>query len=107
MLFYSKGDLMSIEIEIKQRCKKYRELTKSSLKEIKISVQKTGSFYEIVKDFISMTENYLSDGEYYEKQQKYDIALASYSYAHAWLDALARMGLIDTNNNYKKFTLYK
>jgi hypothetical protein len=37
-----------------------------------------------------MTNNYLNDGKYYREKGELLIALASFSYAHAWLDAGVR-----------------
>ena len=92
---------------LKERTEKYRLLTEKALKKAKICVPENSALYEIAKDFISMAENYLKDGKYYENKKEQDIALASYAYAHAWLDACARLGLVDVKNDSKLFTLYK
>jgi len=89
------------------RCNKYRQLTEKALKKAKICVPKNSALYVIAQDFRQMTENYLKDGKYYENKGDLDIALASYAYAHAWLDASARLGLIDVKNDSELFTLYK
>ncbi len=93
--------------ELIKRCEKYRNLTKKALKKAKLVIPENSALYDISKDFIEMAKNYLSDGEHYQKQGKYDIALASFAYAHAWLDASARIGFIDVKKDNKLFTLYK
>lgn len=93
--------------ELILRCNKYEKLTKKALKKAKICVTKDSALYFIAKDFIDMSERYLKDGQYYKNQKKYDIALASFSYSHAWLDASARLGIIDVKKDDKLFTLYK
>ncbi|PIU02971.1 MAG: DUF357 domain-containing protein [Candidatus Diapherotrites archaeon CG09_land_8_20_14_0_10_32_12] len=93
--------------ELILRCKKYLALSKKALKLVKISVAKTGSLYKVAEDFQNMAKNYISDGEYQLKIGNHDIALASFSYAHAWLDAGARLGIFEVKGNTKLFTLYK
>ncbi len=93
--------------ELKQRCKKYKLLTEKALKKAKISVPKDSALYFIAKDFIDMAERYYKDGNYYLEKREFTIALASFSYAHAWLDASARLGLTDVKNDHKLFTLFK
>ncbi len=92
---------------LKERCKKYRLLTEKAIKKSKIVLPINSAMYQIANDFINMAKDYLSDGKYYEKKENYDIALASYAYAHAWLDASARIGFTDVKNDNKLFTLYK
>jgi len=89
------------------RTNKYEKLTEKALKKAKICVPKESALYVIAKDFLDMSKRYLDDGKYYKSKDKYDIALASFSYAHAWLDSCARLGLIDVNKDYVLFTLYK
>lgn len=93
--------------DLKERCKKYKLLTQKALKKSKVSVPKNSALYFIAKDFIDMAERYYKDGNYYLNKGEQAIALASFSYAHAWLDASARLGLIDVKNDHKLFTLFK
>jgi uncharacterized protein len=93
--------------ELIKRTEKYRKLTEKALGKVKIAVDETGSLHHIVVDFMEMASNYLKDGKYYEDKKEYETALASYAYAHAWLDSLARLGLVKTGKDYKLFTLYK
>ena len=52
-----------------------------------------------------MAQNYLSDGRHFEQKGEHAVALASYSYAHAWLDAGVRAGFLDGKNDDRLFTL--
>jgi len=97
----------NVEEDLISRCNKYENLTQKALKKSKICVTKDSALYFIAKDFLDMASRYLKDGQYYKKQGKYDIALASFSYAHAWLDSSARLGIIDVKKDSKLFTLYK
>jgi len=93
--------------KIINRCNKYETLTETALKKAKIVLPENSALFPIAKDFLEMCQNYLNDGKYYKEQGKYDIALASFAYAHAWLDASARLGYIDVQNDSKLFTLFK
>ena len=89
------------------KVEKYQGLTEKALKKIKICVPKNSALHVIAVDFKSMTVNYLADGKYYKEKKDYLTALASFSYAHAWLDAGARLGVFDVKGDNKLFTLYK
>ena len=95
------------EIELKKKVEKYRSLTEKALKKVGICVPENSALYPIAKDFYAMAENYFNDAKHFERQDKLSTALASYSYAHAWLDAGARLGVFDVKNDFKLFTLFK
>ncbi len=96
-----------LEKKLIDKANNYESLTQKALKKAKICVPKNSAMYEIALDFKKMAECYLSDGSYYAKQNDYLTALASFSYAHAWLDCGARLGLFEVKNDNKLFTLYK
>ncbi|HOD89947.1 MAG TPA: DUF357 domain-containing protein [archaeon] len=96
----------NIENDLKKYCDKYKKMLKKALSIIKINIQNDSFLKDMANDYLSMAKNYLSDGEYLEENKDYIRALASFSYAYAWLDAGVRIGLfygIDRN----MFTLYK
>ena len=94
----------SLEKQLKERTQKYRKLTEKALKVIKVQKGLSEKEEKIAEDFLSMARNYLSDGKYYEQKGELLIALASYSYAHAWLDAGVRARLFKAKDN-QLFTL--
>jgi hypothetical protein len=98
---------MDANKELILRCKKYLALSKKAIRKVKIAIPRTGALYKNAEDFLNMAKNYISDGEYQLKIGNTDIALASFSYAHAWLDAGARLGFFDVKNDSKLFTLYR
>lgn len=85
--------------EINKKLDKYFAMTEKALSLIaeKNSVQ--------AKDFISMAENYLSDAKHFRKKGDLLTALAAASYAHAWLDAGARLKLFKVDNSSGLFTV--
>ena len=54
-----------------------------------------------------MARNYYSDAGHFGKQGDMLLALAAYSYAHAWLDAGVRAGILDGKGDSRLFTLQK
>ena len=84
-----------LEKELAERVEKYRKLTYAALEKIKITADEGTEDYERAEDFLMMAQSYFSDAEHFEKEGKMLLALAAYSYAHAWLDALARAGFAD------------
>jgi uncharacterized protein len=81
---------MTLQEDLEKKVDKYQKLTEKALKEIKLKDGITQKEKEIAQDFLSMTTNYLKDGKYYREKGELLIALASFSYAHAWLDAGVR-----------------
>ena len=85
--------------ELKLRVEKYEKLTEKALSLIEISAKKGSKEFETAKDFLEMARNYLSDGKYYAQKKDLITALASYSYAHAWIDAGIRAGILKGKGN--------
>ncbi len=52
-----------------------------------------------------MAKNYLSDGKHFQEKKEGSLALAAFSYAHAWLDAGVRAGFLDGKEDDRLFTL--
>ncbi len=54
-------------------------------------------------DFLKMIESYIADAKHFQEEKKIVDAFAAINYAHGWLDAGARIGLWDVDDN-KLFT---
>jgi hypothetical protein len=50
-------------------------------------------------DFLDMAERYFSDAKHFFEKQNYVNAFAAVNYAHAWLDAGARIGLFKVKDS--------
>ncbi len=85
-----------------EKIKKYKKITNTSLKIAKKSIAKGKQKH--AREIISMTENYLSDAEYFEKKGDFVNAFAAINYAHGWLDAGVRLGIFNINDD-KLFTI--
>jgi len=90
--------------ELIEKVEKYNVLTKRALGEIKKKTNLSEKDEKIADDFLSMANNYYNDGKYYQDKGNLLTALASFSYAHAWLDAGVRAHLFDAEDD-QLFTL--
>jgi hypothetical protein len=54
-----------------------------------------------------MARSYLADAEHFSTIGDLERALAAVSYAHGWLDAGVRLGLLDGGGDASRFTLFR
>jgi len=90
---------MTLLEELKLRVHKYEKLTEQALQEVQIIAEKGTKDYERAEQFIQMARDYFSDAKYYAEKGDNITALASFSYAHAWLDAGVKAGILKGENN--------
>ncbi|MFC6904475.1 DUF357 domain-containing protein [Halalkalicoccus tibetensis] len=57
------------------------------------------------EECLEMAESYLADGRHFREQGDAVNALASFSYGHGWLDAGARIGVLDVPREGHLFTV--
>lgn len=94
------------DTQILEKVEKYRQLTERALKEIKFNQKISENEKTIGEDFLSMAKNYYLDGNHFIKEGNLLTALASFSYAHAWLDAGVRAKIFLAEDD-QLFTLPK
>lgn len=82
-----------------ERLNKYFKLTEEALGKIKIKVPKEVDLKIVAEDFLDMAERYFQDAKHFAKQGDLVTAFAAVSYAHAWLDAGARLGVFDVHDS--------
>ncbi|MDD3159752.1 MAG: DUF357 domain-containing protein [Candidatus ainarchaeum sp.] len=87
-----------------EKVEKYAKITKKGIDEIKVKPNLNEKEKKIALDFLSMAKNYYSDGLFFKEKKDYLTALASFSYAHAWLDSGVRAHLFDATDD-QLFTL--
>ncbi len=90
---------MSVLEEVKERAERYSALTEKALEIVEISAEKNSKERVVAEDFLDMARNYLSDGRYYAEKGDWVTALASFSYAHAWIDAGVRARILKGEGN--------
>ena len=94
------------ESAAQQKLKKYWLMTEKALTLAKIAAEdKNSKEYKAAADFLLMAKNYLSDSKHFAKKGDALTAIAAVSYAHAWLDAGARLGLFKVDNSSNLFTV--
>lgn len=83
----------------------YIGITRKALDKVKISVPERSHLHKIAVDFYSMAENYWKDAVSFRESGDLVMSYGAVYYAHAWLDAGARMGLFDVDGDDQLFTL--
>ena len=84
---------------IEQKLAKYFELTSKALKKVKI-VEK---HKKEASDFLDLAQRYFDDAKYFEKKGDLVNAYGAVVYAHAFLDAGARLGFFDVGKDNELF----
>ena len=82
-----------------EKLKKYFDLTGRALKKIKIKVPEDVNLKKVADDFLDLAERYYKDARYFEEKGDIVNAFAAVTYAHAFLDAGARLGVFDVKDN--------
>ena len=81
-----------IDVVCDRRLDKYFDITGRALAKVK-EAEKDPERAKEASDFLDMAERYFSDAKHFREQGNYVLSLAAVNYAHAWLDAGARIGL--------------
>ncbi len=91
----------SFESAAEAKLKKYLAMTEKALALIEITAKDRAA----ASDFLAMAKNYLSDSRHFASKGDVITAIAAASYAHAWLDAGARLGLFRVDSSSGLFTV--
>ncbi len=86
---------------------KYLRLTREALDRVRPATPERSFLRGASDDFLSMARAYLADAEHFAGAGDRDRALAAVSYAHGWIDAGVRLGLLDGGNDDRRFTLFQ
>lgn len=84
---------------IEQKLAKYFELTSKALKKVKI----IDKHRKEAEDFLDLAQRYFDDAKYFEKKGDIVNAFGAVVYAHAFLDAGARLGFFDVGKDNEMF----
>jgi hypothetical protein len=90
--------LKKIDVVCDRRLNKYFDITGRALDKVK-SEEKDAERAKEVADFLDMAERYFSDAKHFRTEGNYVLSLAAVNYAHAWLDAGARIGLFKVKDS--------
>ena len=86
---------------------KYLRLTHEALDRVTAATPNRSFLRGASDDFLAMARAYLADAEHFSAAGDADRALAAVSYAHGWLDAGVRLGLLDGGEDDQRFTLFQ
>lgn len=86
---------------------RYLGLTEEALARVRPGAPERSFLRGASEDFLGMARAYLADAKHFLTQGDRDRALAAVSYAHGWLDAGVRLGLLDGGNDAERFTLFR
>jgi hypothetical protein len=104
---YSPGDVPADAVTGEPLLDKYLKLTREALQRVRPATPRRSYLAGASDDFLAMARAYLSDAEHFERSGDPDRALAAVSYAHGWLDAGVRLGLLDGGDDEVRFTLFR
>ena len=93
------------EEHLAEKVQRYRELTRLALEKVALNTPKGTKENAMGKQLLAMAESYYTDAQYFEQALMPLTALAAYSYAHAWIDAGVRLGLLDGRGDDRLFVL--
>lgn len=77
---------------------KYFSITKEALDKVNSSPKCAERLAE-ANDFLDMAQRYYDDAAHFRKHDEYVNAFGALNYAHAWLDAGARIGLFKVKDS--------
>lgn len=86
---------------------KYLAITKAALEKVKIVAPPSSHISDVAKDFFDMAKRYYEDAVHFHDMGDLVNAFAAVNYAHGWLDAGARLGIFDVDEDNRLFTLAK
>ena len=91
--------------KLKEKVAKYEKLTEEALGKVEIAAGLEDKERGIAEDFLQMAHSYFGDAQHFREKGEMLDALAAFSYAHAWLDAGVRAGVLDAKGDSRLFTL--
>ena len=86
---------------------KYLRLTREALARVTPAAPERSFLRGASDDFLAMARSYLADAEHFSSTGDRDRALAAVSYAHGWLDAGVRLGVLNGGDDDRRFTLFR
>jgi hypothetical protein len=80
-------------------------ITRRALDKLEVIAPKKSYARKIAEDFLEMAKAYFNDAQHFKEKNDLVRAVACVNYAHAWLDAGARLGVFDVGEDDQLFTL--
>jgi uncharacterized protein len=86
---------------------RYLRLTHEALERVRPGAPERSFLRGASDDFLAMARAYLTDAEHFAAAGDAERALAAVSYAHGWIDAGVRLGVLDGGDDDQRFTLFR
>jgi hypothetical protein len=86
---------------------RYLLLTTEALERVRTGSPKRSFLAGAADDFLGMARAYLSDARHFRERGDAARALAAVSYAHGWIDAGVRLGILDGGEDDVRFTPFR
>jgi len=86
---------------------RYLRLTREAIERVRPGTPERSFLRGGSDDVLAMARAYLADAEHFSTIGDPERALAAVSYAHGWLDAGVRLGLLDGGGDATRFTLFR
>ncbi|MCD4704153.1 MAG: DUF357 domain-containing protein [Methanosarcinaceae archaeon] len=84
--------------DINEKVERYERLLKEALEKADIGPIQGSHMRSVAEDFENMARSYYEDGTYFVESGDPVNALVCFSYGHAWLDAGAKLGVFDVDD---------
>jgi hypothetical protein len=88
-----------------ERMQKYISTTARAIDKVQLASPPRSHFKKLGEDFLAMAMSYFMDAKAFASDGNYVLAYGAVNYAHGWLDAGARIGLFDVEEDDQLFTL--
>ncbi len=85
--------------DLNEKVKRYERLLREALEMAEFAPISRSHMYKVAVDFHNMASSYYNDGIYFAENGDLVNALVCFSYGHAWLDAGARLGLFNVDDD--------
>ncbi len=85
--------------ELNEKVKRYKVLLGAALEKARLAPIDRSHMYTVAIDYRTMATSYYNDGLHFMENDDPVNALVCFSYGHAWLDAGARLGLFDVDDD--------
>lgn len=89
---------MDLPADLNEKVKRYENLLRQALKKAEFAPIKHSHMYVVAQDYHTMAKSYYNDGIHFVKVNDPVNALICFSYGHAWLDAGAKLGIFNVDD---------
>lgn len=90
---------------LEEKAERYERLLAEAIEAAAPAGRPASPIHEAGEDCLDMARSYLDDGRHFDGNDDPVNALAAFSYGHGWLDAGARIGVLEVPVDGELFTV--